>query len=101
MPAPPTCPISPIAGRPSSVYLTARTQQPQVACVIACEEATKGFYFYFQASFADTAGSSEGGQAAAFQKSPDFGKLADAAHESGFIAQQYFAGVNANPQPDG
>jgi hypothetical protein len=83
MPAPPTCSISPIAGRPSSVYLTARTQQPQVACVIACEEATKGFYFYFQASFADTAGSSEGEQAAAFQKSPDFGKLADAVHESG------------------
>jgi hypothetical protein len=51
--------------------------------VIACEETTKGFYFYFQASFADTAGSSEGEQAAAFRKSPDFGKLADAAHESG------------------
>jgi hypothetical protein len=53
--------------------------------VIACEETTKGFYFYFQASFADTAGSSEGEgeRAAAFQKSPDFGKLADAAHESG------------------
>jgi hypothetical protein len=33
--------------------------------------------------FADTAGSSEGEQTAAFQKSPDFGKLADAAHESG------------------
>jgi hypothetical protein len=51
--------------------------------VIAGEETTKGFYSYFQASFADTAGSSEGEQGGCLQEVARLRKLADAAHESG------------------